>query len=298
MMDEPIAPGPFHIGELRAQVLAGGGASGGAIRDFMPEQHRDFFAMLPFLLLATVDDEGAPVAGIVSGRAGFISSPDNRGLHLHPAFVMQGPVSSLLRPGQPVGLLGIEFHTRRRNRANGLVTAVDSQGLQVAVQQSFGNCPKYIRPRELHYVPAAAPPAVPGASFAGLDAEARKQISAADTFFVATSSGAVDGPHRGVDISHRGGPQGFIDIQGDTLTIPDFRGNRYFNTLGNMLLEPRAALLFADFSSGDLLHLQGWTEILWDGDDQAGGADAERRWRFHTERGWRQHGALPIRQIG
>jgi len=298
MMDEPATSGPFHIGELRAQALAGGGASGGAIRDFMPQQHRDFFAALPFVLLTTVDNQGAPVAGVASGTAGFLSSPDDRSLHLHSASVVQGPSSLLLKPGQPVGLLGIEFHTRRRNRANGLIAAVDSQGLRIAVQQSFGNCPKYIQLRDLHHVPAGTPPTAPAVSFSGLDAEARKQISAADTFFVATSSGAIDSPHRGVDISHRGGPQGFIDIQGNTLTIPDFRGNRYFNTLGNMLLEPRAALLFVDFFSGDLLHLDGRAEILWAAGDRFDSANAERRWRFHTERGWRQHGALPLRQAG
>jgi uncharacterized protein len=298
MMDESAAAGPFHAGELRAQALAGGGASGGAIRDFMPEQHRDFFAALPFLLLATVDDEGAPVAGIVSGHAGFISSPDERSLHLHPASVVQGPAGSFLQSGKPVGLLGIEFHTRRRNRANGVIDAVDSEGLRVAVRQSFGNCPKYIEPRELHHVPDTAPPAAPAIPFSGLDAEARKQISAATTFFVATSAGSIEGPHDGVDISHRGGPQGFVGIQGNTLTIPDFRGNRYFNTLGNMVLEPRASLLFVDFCNGDLLHLQGRAEILWSVDDQSGGTEAGRRWRFHAERGWRQRGALPLRQTG
>lgn len=291
-MDSSTATGPFHAGELRAQALAGGGASGGAIRDFMPEQHRDFFAALPFLFLATVDNEGAPVAGIVSGPAGFVSSPDDRSLRLHPGFAIQGPAVPLLLPGQPIGLLGIQLHTRRRNRANGVIAGIDGDGLRIAVRQSFGNCPKYIHPRELHHVPAAADPARSTVSFSGLDEAARKQISAADTFFVATSSGAADGPHHGVDISHRGGPQGFIDIRDNTLTIPDFRGNRYFNTLGNMLLEPRAALLFVDFSSGDLLHLQGRTEILWADDD----AEAERRWRFHTERGWRHNGALPWRQ--
>jgi hypothetical protein len=298
MMDGSTATGPFHAGELRAQALAGGGASGGAIRDFMPEQHRVFFAGLPFLLLATVDNEGAPVAGIVSGPAGFVSSPDDRSLRLHPGFAIQGPALPPLQPGQQVGLLGIEFHTRRRNRANGVISGAGSDGLRVAVRQSFGNCPKYIQPRELQHVSAGIPPPAPAISFSGLDAEARKQISAADTFFVATSSGAADEPRHGVDISHRGGPQGFIDIRGNTLTIPDFRGNRYFNTLGNMLLESRAALLFADFSSGDLLHLQGRAEILWSADDQACGADTERRWCFHAERGWRQQGALRLRQIG
>ena len=42
-----------------------------------------------------------------------------------------------------------------------------------------------------------------------------------------------------MDISHRGGRPGFVRVDGDVLTIPDFRGNRYFNTLSNLLLEQR-----------------------------------------------------------
>ena len=61
----------------------------------------------------------------------------------------------------------------------------------------------------------------------------------------------------GADISHRGGRPGFVRVDGDVLTIPDFRGNRYFNTLGNLIAEPRASLLFVDFETGDLLQLQG-----------------------------------------
>ena len=77
----------------------------------------------------------------------------------------------------------------------------------------------------------------------------------------------TDEPTGGVDVSHRGGPPGFVRVDGDVLTIPDFSGNRYFNTLGNLLGSPRAAVLFLDFAHGDLLHLQGTTEIRWDGSD-------------------------------
>jgi hypothetical protein len=67
-----------------------------------------------------------------------------------------------------------------------------------------------------------------------------------------------------VDISHRGGPPGFVTLgsNGD-LIVPDYRGNRYFNTLGNLLGDPRAALLFIDFERGDLLQLQGSVTIDW-----------------------------------
>ena len=90
-----------------------------------------------------------------------------------------------------------------------------------------------------------------------LDGAARAAIAAADTFFVASRSRAGNGAMFGADISHRGGRPGFIRVDGDVLTIPDFRGNRYFNTLGNLLAEPRASLLFVDFASGGLLQLTG-----------------------------------------
>ena len=60
------------------------------------------------------------------------------------------------------------------------------------------------------------------------------------------------------------------------LTIPDVAGNRFFNTLGNLTLEPRAGLLFADFNHGDLLYLATTAEIVWDGDELASFTGAER----------------------
>ncbi|CAM5191274.1 hypothetical protein CDEF62S_04865 [Castellaniella defragrans] len=49
--------------------------------------------------------------------------------------------------GEFVGTLGIRLHTRRRDRANGTVTAVDPLGITFAVSQTFGNCAKYILAR-------------------------------------------------------------------------------------------------------------------------------------------------------
>lgn len=287
----PPASSPFHAGELRAQLLAGSAASGGAIRDFMPEQHRTFFAALRFLLLATTDDSGAPVAAVISGPQGFASSPDPRSLRLAFQPDPLDPVAGLLRPGRPVGLLGIDFGTRRRNRANGMITAAQSGALTVSLQQSFGNCPKYIQSRLLEEAPAAAASETAPQVFAGLDAEAQRQIAAADTFFVASSAGTGGG----VDISHRGGPAGFVRIDGNTLSIPDFRGNAYFNTFGNLLQEARAALLFIDFANGSVLQLQGRAEILWDTKGMDGFAGAERWWRLRVDGGWRRHSALPLR---
>jgi predicted pyridoxine 5'-phosphate oxidase superfamily flavin-nucleotide-binding protein len=269
---------PWHEGERRAQAIVGSAPGGAGIRSFMPDQHRAFFAQLPFLVAATLDEAGAPTATLLTGRPGFVQSPDPTTLAI--AATRDDPAGQRLVEGAPIGLLGIELPTRRRNRANGRVTAAGPDGLTVAVLQSFGNCPQYIHPREIRTDRRARTEAL---AFEGLDTQARRQIAAADTFFVATSSGAgVD--QGGVDISHRGGPPGFVRVHGDVLEIPDYRGNRYFNTLGNLLLEPRAALLFVDFARGEMLQLQGRAEIDWDDSTLP---YAERTWRFTVERGWR-----------
>jgi len=271
---------PWHVGELQAQVLSGADhmPGGAGIRDFMPDQHRDFFATLPFMVAATVDEAGAPMVTLLTGRPGFVASPDTETLTI--AAASADPAGQRLVAGAPIGLLGIQPHTRRRNRANGIVESTGEAGMTVRVRQSFGNCPQYIHPR---HVMADRRVAIDAEPFEGLDARTRKQITAADTFFVATSSGeGVE--NGGVDVSHRGGPAGFVRVAGDVLTIPDYRGNRYFNTLGNLLLDPRAALLFVDFANGELLQLQGTAGIAWDEHDLPG---AERTWRFTALRGWR-----------
>lgn len=270
---------PFHAGEQQAQALAGVHASAAGIRNFMPFQHQAFFAALPFVLVASVDDDGWPTAQVVSGAPGFVDSPDPVTLRIAaPAQVV---------PGRPLGVLGLDFGTRRRNRANGVVRSAGDSGFVMDLHESFGNCPQHIRLRDVR---AVAPQQHPASAFDGLVDAARAMVARADTFFVATSGGA-----HGVDISHRGGARGFVQVDGDTLTIPDFNGNRYFNTLGNMLLDPRAALLFIDYDSGDVLTLQGRTAIDWGEGAAAPGEEGGRRWRFTAEQGVLQPAALPLR---
>jgi len=285
---------PFHAGEQEAQARAGVRLTGAPIRDWMTDQHRLFFAGLPFLLAATADGEGWPVATVLAGPPGFVSSPDPRTLRI--ATAPDDPAAARLRAGSPVGLLGIDLGTRRRNRANGTVLAADESGLTVGVRQSFGNCPQYIQARDVVPAPRDTYSArVATEGLGSLDEEARDLVASADTFFVATSSGGRGGEAGGVDVSHRGGRPGFVRVDGDVLTIPDFRGNRYFNTLGNLLLDPRAALLFVDFDTGSLLHLQGRAEIVWDGEEVRGFIGAERLWRVQVSRVWRRRGGLKLR---
>jgi predicted pyridoxine 5'-phosphate oxidase superfamily flavin-nucleotide-binding protein len=281
---------PFHLGELAAQAWAGVGAPGaGGIRPFMPDQHREFFGLLPYLFIATTDDRGWPTATVLTGQPGFIQSPDPNTLTL-AALPRDGePGAALFTAGRPFGALGLDFATRRRNRVNGVITAAGEGRLTLDVLQSFGNCPQYIQTRAVEPGPAST---VPAEAVAFRTPEVLAQIARADTMFVATNA---DGENGGADISHRGGLPGFVKVEGDVLTIPDFRGNRFFNTLGNLVLDPRAALLFVDFETGDLLHLQGRVEIDWEPPGGEWPEGVQRQWRFTVERAWRRPAALPLR---
>jgi predicted pyridoxine 5'-phosphate oxidase superfamily flavin-nucleotide-binding protein len=289
---------PFHAGELDVQRrvgVAGKMASHGrrAIRSFMPEQHRTFFAQLPFLVAGTVDAAGQPWASMLTGAPGFVASPDDTTLTVGADPQPGDPFAAGLTPDAPIGLLGIELPTRRRNRANGFIRSTGPNGFTVRVLQSFGNCPKYIQTRTAE--PAAPSIAAPRIG-RELDAADRALLSMADTFFIATAHLGEDaGIAGGVDVSHRGGKPGFVRVEGNRLTIPDFTGNFYFNTLGNLAVEPRAGLLFPDFATGDLLQLAVTGEIIWDGPEVAEFQGAERLMRFTVTQVIRRPGALPFR---
>jgi uncharacterized protein len=289
---------PFNPDELAAQALAGGGPrGGGGIRDFMPEQHRQFFAQLPYLFVGAIDSAGWPLATLLTGQPGFAQALNAVTLHIAALPQTGDPAAEALVSGRDIGILGIDFSTRRRNRANGRIVSRDADGIRVAVSQSFGNCPQYIQLRNIASAPVDSPGTASNAaeSFDHLDAGAQSAIERADTFLVASRSRAGSGAAYGADISHRGGRSGFALVEGDVLTIPDFPGNHYFNTLGNLMAEPRASLLFVDFESGDLLQLQGTAEIDWSSAAAGRITRAERLWRFNVVRGWRRKAASPLR---
>src|SRR6202162_905429 len=111
----------FNPDELAAQALAGGGPRGGGIRDFMPEQHRHFFAQLPYLPVGAIDAADWPLATLLTGHPGFVQSPDPVTLHIAALADAGDPAAEALAPDRDIGILGIDFSTRRRNRVNGRI---------------------------------------------------------------------------------------------------------------------------------------------------------------------------------
>jgi len=275
---------PFHAGEQTIQSLAGvrdrmerkGRA---VIRDYMPEQHRSFFAALPFIVVGLADQNGHPWATTLSGPPGFMSSADEKLLTIKAWIDPSDPLHLSIRDGAPVGGSGIELSTRRRNRLNGRIeNCVIGEAFSIRVQQSFGNCPKYIQARnERPQLRSNHVPASRMASHLG-DSEI-SFVAEADTFFIASRSAQLDQeePSQGLDVSHRGGLPGFVQVVSRTaLCFPDFSGNLLFNTLGNLEVDARAGLLFIDFRSGRMLHIIGRARICWDVPEMKRSAGIER----------------------
>jgi predicted pyridoxine 5'-phosphate oxidase superfamily flavin-nucleotide-binding protein len=234
---------------------------------------------------------------VLAGEPGFVTSPDPRRLAVAARPLAHDPLAANLAEGAAIGLLGIEPHTRRRNRLNGWVAGRREGGFDVEVGQSFGNCPKYIQARRANFTSAPGE-ARPAQVLDTLDGPARQLIARADTFFIATShpqAGRGDAPAFGVDVSHRGGKPGFVRVEGDVLTVPDFVGNAFFNTLGNLAVNPRCGLLFMDFDTGDLLQLAARGEIIHEGPEVDAFQGAQRLMRFHVASALRLPAALPLR---
>lgn len=293
---------PFHAGELAIQARLGvqeqiDKQGRRVIREFLPDQHRQFFAHLPYVIVGTVDATGNPWASILVGNPGFLSTSDDRTLHIVAKPLFGDPLATTLTSGIDIGLLGIELSTRRRNRLNGIVTATERDSFEVQVRQCFGNCPQYIQVRRSTLAEFDDSTLKPVHSIVQFGESERSMITASDTFFIATAYQAESARSAsGVDVSHRGGKPGFVRIDDDrTLTIPDFAGNNHFNTFGNLELNPRAGLVFVDFDRGNLMYLTGTAEIVWEGTEMLAYEGAERLLRFQLERGYRVQGSLPLR---
>jgi hypothetical protein len=307
------APSPLPLAVARAPQTDRQGRA--VIRPAFPAQHAAFYAQLQTLYVGGVDDSGQPWATVLcaaDGTPGFATCPDARTLRCAAAPGADDPLAACLsRPGAALALLGLEHHTRRRNRANGRLAArLPGGGFDMRLQQAFGNCPQYIAARV--FTPASpAPPAPPPEAApaapaplrsGALSSDAAALVAAADTCFIATAARPDDAsdPTAGCDVSHRGGRPGFVRVSADggggqRLEMPDFAGNGHFNTLGNLALEPRCGLLFIDWASGDVLHVAGEAAVLWDGPAVAAFAGAQRLLRVSVRAWALRRGACALR---
>ena len=266
-----MSQSPFHSGEFWVQEKLGvrhiAEQWGKQIRTFIPKQQQTFYEQLPFVILSARDDNDQPwITVLTDGRIGFIQSPDSTSLRISAQTSKSDILANQLNSEKEVGILGIELATRRRNRANGVIKTNTKGVIDIHVKQAFGNCPQYISPRQCYLATNDTKPAAAVTS-SELNETMVTLVSHADTFFIASgNSNAKDESHKqGLDSSHRGGQPGFVEvIDNRTLLFPDYSGNHYFNTIGNLINDPKVGLLFIDFSSGTLLQITGKAKIDWD----------------------------------
>ncbi|TMV53293.1 ferredoxin, partial [Thioclava sp. BHET1] len=187
---------PFHSGEIAAQHRAGVGRqaaeAGHFIRPAMPEQHQAFFAGLPFLVVAGGDETGAPWVTILDGDPQPVISHDATHLRLATRPAGDDPLAATFVDGAPIGVLGIELASRRRNRVNGVLRA-EAGALVLDVTQSFGNCPQHIHPRPVTRLAQQDRPRGPTRLSDRLDPRQRYWIETADTFFFGTGFRSGEG---------------------------------------------------------------------------------------------------------
>jgi len=301
-MHKQINQSPFHRGEQAIQKMLGvrdkmEQFGSKVIRDFMPQQHQEFFAKLPFVVAGYSDQAGNAWVSLLSNEAGVLDIVDDKTLQLNLLPVLGDPLNRLLDRQPALGLLGIELATRRRNRLSVQVQEHNDKGLLLSVRQSFGNCPQYIKPRDFYFLPPQQLKQPTASLLSYFDLRAINLIKNCETFFVSSFIPDKHGnASEGADVSHRGGKPGFIRVDDEMqLTIPDYSGNNHFNTFGNFIENGQAGLLFIDFENGHMLSVTGQVEIIWQSDEIQNFAGAQRLWTFRIQQGVWLNNSLNIR---
>lgn len=242
--------GTYHAGEIAVQEHAGvrdmSARVANGIRNFIVPAAAEFLQTQPFVVASITDDAGNVWAVPVRGPLDIMNER-----------TVRVPVNL----AGTVGLVIIDFATRRRMRVNGI-----AENGVLAVTECYANCPKYLQKRggnadaDGNFAPVPQP--VPQSSTL-TDAQIAA-ICAADTFFIATRNGDTS-----ADASHRGGNPGFVRVLDEhTITWRDYSGNAMFNTLGNLETDPRAGLFFPEFATGNALLVSGTAKTIWDSPDE------------------------------
>lgn len=268
------------------------------IRDYMPEQHQIFYQQLPYIWIGFVDKTNAPWATMIFNPQNQLINIQND-THLAINFD-KNQNDNKLQPSNiysDIGLLGIEPHTRRRNRLTASIKQWTEQGLQLEVKQSFGNCPKYIQARQITSVVNNATGFANSQYLKYLNQQQTSLIENADTFYIASfhQDTATQHANQGADVSHRGGLAGFVKVEGNSIFFPDYTGNQFFNTLGNIQQNGLAGLTFIDYEHGHMLQLTGTAKIVHKHELLAHFDGALRFVQFNIKHGYWTEYALPFR---
>ncbi|TQN69128.1 hypothetical protein CSHISOI_06335 [Colletotrichum shisoi] len=285
----------FHAGELALHNLLKVPRQSNPTAAGLPPSYGARIAASPLLAFGTLDRHNRPWTTLWGGEAGGVARPIAEDvLSVRSRVdVVDDPVLSALwdvdeEPGEGVkdgevvqpGLrgdggrlvagLGIDLRTRDRVKFAGRLVAgaVNGGEVQVAVkvEESLGNCPKYLNKKDVE----ARASIEKGRVERGLplDEGALGLVERADMVFL------TSGHEESMDTNHRGGPRGFVrvarnDVGGVEIVYPEFSGNRLYQTLGNLKVNPLIGIAIPDFETSDVLYLTGSASILFGRDAAA-----------------------------
>ncbi|PYI05163.1 hypothetical protein BO78DRAFT_447783 [Aspergillus sclerotiicarbonarius CBS 121057] len=262
--------------------------------------HTSNLPFIPMTTIDEYGRPWASIVAGSTGEVGFVESPDPQTLSIHARLWDGDPllntVKTWLNPNHPqptpperflTAGLGVEFSTRRRNKFAGRIKHVSAATnshsdyrIDIAVTETLGNCPKYINTRTLTPHPTTNPtithhhPHLPTPSSHRLPPEIITFIHTADTIFLATISTpnpnstnsnttnpTPQPPHAGLNA--RSGLPGFTRVlpsNPPTIILPDYSGNRFMSSVGNIHASGVAGLTILSFTTGDILYLTGTAE--------------------------------------
>lgn len=281
---------PWHTGETSMQQTMRAPTGHNPTIQTLSPQLANHLQVAPLIAIGTLDAQGRPWTTLWgNGDKGF-AQPMGQGI-----LGIRTPVTGKFDPvveelmgkeakgeivreegkGRMVAGLTIDLETRKRVKMYGRMAAgalgrredevtgkeevvVEIQ-LVVKVEQSMGNCPKYINKKEI--VAGKSTPELVEES-PRLHERAVALLKKADMFFISSSQGDLD-----MDTNHRGGPPGLVRVlsneeSGAVIVYPEYSGNRLYQTLGNFKVNPKAGMCVPDYETGDMLYLTGTTEIL------------------------------------
>ncbi|KZM24171.1 FMN binding [Ascochyta rabiei] len=278
-------------GELKMQKLLNVPDIDNPTSSMLTPQASSMLQRAPLLAIGTLDGQGRPWTALWGGTPGF-SEPiggnfvgtrtlvDSKHDPVVHALLGSSPKNMTMQPkdgGKMLSGLAIDLVTRKRMKLGGKMIAatvrevdIESEAdaelpadapktqnqvqLVTKIEESLGNCPKYLNQYEFR--PAMATPSLVSEG-PSLGSEGRALIDKADMFFLSSAT-ASD-----MDTNHRGGPPGFVRIISPTCIIyPEYSGNRFYQSLGNLYHNPLIGMTFPDYETGDVLYTTGTAEIL------------------------------------
>ncbi|KAK4043096.1 hypothetical protein C8A01DRAFT_13319 [Parachaetomium inaequale] len=248
----------------------------------LPPSYAHRVTVSPLLAIGTLDDQGRPWTSVWGGERGF-AQPVAQGIlgvqsvvdkahdPVVEALLGKAAEGEVVKPedGKVMSALSIDLETRDRVKLAGKMivgtvagrpdnNTINEAQLAMVVQESLGNCPKYLNKKDIRaHVPAPqlVSPSLP------LPSEALALIEQADMFFLSSTNGQT------MDTNHRGGPAGFVRVVSNSpdsvvLVYPEYSGNRLYQTLGNLHTNPLIGIAIPNYTTSDILYLTGSTQLL------------------------------------